>query len=111
MSKSPLDYLEHICLECAFVARHIEGLGEEDFMRSEILQRAVCRSIEIIGEATKQIDEDFRAKHPHIEWKKMAGMRNLIIHHYFGIDYGVVWDVASSKMPDLFVQLRRIQQQ
>lgn len=66
-----------------------------------MLCRAIVRSIEIIGEASKKIDEEFKAKHPYIEWKKMAGTQDKLIHDYFGIDYDIVWDIIESKIPDL----------
>ena len=66
-----------------------------------MLCRAVVRSIEIIGEASKKIDEEFKATHTHIEWKKMAGARDKLIHDYFGIDYDIVWDIIQNKIPDL----------
>lgn len=66
-----------------------------------MLCRAVVRSIEIIGEASKKIDEEFKSKHIHIEWKKMAGARDKLIHDYFGIDYDIVWDIIQNKIPDL----------
>ncbi len=66
-----------------------------------MLCRAVVRSIEIIGEASKKIDEEFKATHIQIEWKKMAGARDKLIHDYFGIDYDIVWDIIQNKIPDL----------
>ena len=57
--------------------------------------------IEIIGEASKKIDEEFKSSHIHIEWKKMAGARDKLIHDYFGIDYDIVWDIIQNKIPDL----------
>ncbi len=66
-----------------------------------MLCRAVVRSIEIIGEASKKIDEEFKSSHIHIEWKKMAGARDKLIHDYFGIDYDIVWDIIKNKIPDL----------
>ena len=66
-----------------------------------MLCRAVVRSIEIIGEASKKIDEEFKATHIHKEWKKMAGARDKLIHDYFGIDYDIVWDIIQNKIPDL----------
>jgi uncharacterized protein with HEPN domain len=59
------------------------------------------RSIEIIGEASKKLPEDIKKLHPDIEWRKVAGMRNRLIHDYFGVNYTIVWDVAKNKMPQL----------
>ncbi len=66
-----------------------------------MLCRAVVRSIEIIGEASKKIDDEFKSTHNHIEWKKIAGTRDKLIHDYFGIDYDIVWDIIENKIPDL----------
>lgn len=59
------------------------------------------RSIEIIGEAAKHVPDDFRMRHPDIEWRSMAGMRDRLIHGYFGVDYELVWDVVTNKVPKL----------
>lgn len=61
----------------------------------------MIRSLEIIGEATKKIDDDFKAKYPYVEWKKMARTRDKLIHDYFGVDFDIVWDIISSKLPEL----------
>jgi uncharacterized protein with HEPN domain len=66
------------------------------------------RSIEIIGEASKQIPEDFRRRYPDIEWRAMAGMRDKVIHHYFGVDYDIVWDVVLNKIPALRLRISQI---
>ena len=66
------------------------------------------RSLEIIGEATKNILDDFRQKHDNVDWKNMARMRDKLIHHYFGIDYTIVWDVAKNEVPDLHNKIIKI---
>ena len=65
------------------------------------MKRAITRSIEIIGEAAKKLDDDFKHKYPHVEWKKIAGSRDRIIHHYFGIDYDIIWEIVTDKIPPL----------
>jgi uncharacterized protein with HEPN domain len=72
------------------------------------LKRAFFRSLEIIGEATKKIPDDFRARHPTIEWRAMAGMRDRLIHDYFGVDYQIVYEIVRTRIPTLVVTLRSI---
>ncbi len=59
------------------------------------------RSLEVIGEGVKNLSEDFKVDHPEIEWRKIAGMRDMLIHHYFGVDWQVVWNVLEKKLPQL----------
>ena len=101
MSASNLELVRHMLTETNFILQHVSGKSKEEVIHNEVLCRAVVRSIEIIGEASKKIDEEFKATHPHIEWKKMAGARDKLIHDYFGIDYDIVWDIIVTKIPDL----------
>ncbi|RLS95777.1 MAG: DUF86 domain-containing protein [Planctomycetota bacterium] len=102
------DYVRHMLVEVDFLIHSSAAVNREEFLQSEVLQRAFVRSIEVIGEAAKQIPEDFRALHSKIEWRAMAGMRDHLIHGYFGVDYEIVWDVAKEKAPELRRQLERI---
>ena len=99
MSPSPREYLRHILDESEYLLAAGQGLSQAEFMQDETLKRAFVRSIEIIGEATKKIPRDLRQKYPHIQWREMAGMRDRLIHRYFGIDYDIVWDVVHNKVP------------
>jgi uncharacterized protein with HEPN domain len=105
MSKDPKEYLRHIHDECLFIISVSENLLFEDFMDNETLKRAVVRSLEIIGEATKKIPADFKVKWNTIQWKNMAGMRDRLIHDYIGVNYAIVWDVMKNKIPDMNKQI------
>ncbi len=66
------------------------------------------RSLEVIGEATKQLPEDLKQKYGHVEWRAMAGMRDRLIHGYFGVDYEVVWDAVTINLPVLYREIEEI---
>jgi uncharacterized protein with HEPN domain len=108
MSISVVEYLKHIRDEAAFLRDSTAGKTVDDLIDDAILQRACVRAIEVIGEATKKIPEDFRSRYPQIEWRKMAGMRDRLIHDYIGVDYYIVWDVARNKAPSLCQQAEEI---
>jgi uncharacterized protein with HEPN domain len=105
MSKEPKEYLRHIQDECLFIISVSQELKYDDFIANETLKRAVVRSLEIIGEATKKIPADFKVKWSSIEWKNMAGMRDRLIHDYIGVNYSIVWDVIVNKIPNLNKQI------
>lgn len=109
MSKQPIEFLRHINDECLYILSVItQDTQKEDFLADETLKRAVVRSLEIIGEATKQISVDFKLKWTSISWKNMAGMRDRLIHDYLGINYAIVWDVVKNKIPELSVQIEEV---
>jgi uncharacterized protein with HEPN domain len=109
MSKNPVEYLKHIHDECAYILSVIDNdLSKDEFTQNETLKRAVVRSLEIIGEATKKIPADFKYKWNAISWKNMAGMRDRLIHDYMGINYSIVWDVIKHKIPDLYAQITNV---
>jgi len=109
MPKESFEYLKHIRDECSYILS-VSGndLTKEDFFRDETLKRAVVRSLEIIGEATKKIPADFKYKYNSIEWRHMAGMRDRLIHDYLGVDYSIVWDVMQNKIPDLYEEIMKV---
>jgi uncharacterized protein with HEPN domain len=104
MSVSPLEHLRHILDETAYIMEKAQGMSREQFLSDDTVKRAFIRSLEIIGEATKKIPADER--YSGIGWRSMAGMRDRLIHDYFGVDYDLVWDVVKNKVPPLREQIR-----
>ena len=91
--------------EIDYVTSQLPGRSFESFDADPTLTRAFVRSLEIIGEAAKKLPDDMKASHPEIEWRKVTGIRDRLIHGYFGVDYRIVWDVATTKLPGLREQL------
>lgn len=91
-----------------YLVESAAGLKKAEFLESETLRRAFVRSLEVIGEAAKKVPEDFRLAHPNVEWRAMAGMRDRLIHGYFGVDYDLVWDVVTHRVPVLKQEIEAI---
>ena len=108
MYKEPIEFVKHIADECAYLMAVNRELSKDDFLNDETLKRAVVRSLEVIGEATKQIPVDFKIKWSSIQWKNMAGMRDRLIHDYIGVNYSIVWDVFNNKIPELHEQIQLV---
>ena len=106
MSKDPIEFIRHIRDECQYILSVTQtDVTKSDFLGDEALKRAIVRSLEIIGEATKKIPADFKLNWDSISWKYMAGMRDRLIHDYMGTNYLIVWDVMKNKIPELLEQI------
>ena len=94
-------YLEDILQAIAKTRNYVAGLTRESFAQDSMRIDAVVRNLEIIGEAAKMIPESIRVEYPNIEWKKIAGLRDILAHHYFEVDLDIVWDIVQNKLPEL----------
>lgn len=111
MRLSNLDFLLHIKDELDFLTGQMTAMTEAEFFRSSMAQRAFIRSLEIIGEAAKRLEAPFRAGYAFVEWSDMAKMRDKLIHHYFGVDYQIVWQVVVEEIPVLKEKIEKIIQE
>ncbi len=108
MRKDESVFIEHILESIALIEKYIEDRTKADFFNSVQLQDSVIRRIEIIGEAVKNLSTKLKEKYPEIPWRNIAGMRDLLIHEYFGIDLELTWKVVIKDIPELKVKILKI---
>ena len=108
MPQRDLSYLTDIIQAGKQIQEFIKDVNKTQFNSSALIQSAVIRQIEIIGEATKRLSEKFRAKHSEIPWKKIAGMRDILIHAYDHVDIDEVWIAAETALPSLIKQIEAL---
>src|SRR3989344_8840596 len=108
MKKNPNFYLSHIVEAIKKINKYTKGLRKEEFLEKDIVQDAVVRNIEIIGEAVKNLPREFKEKHKDPPWKDIAGMRDRIVHFYFGIDLQLVWNTIKDDIPELEKRIRKL---
>lgn len=111
MPRDPLLLLQDISEAADRIARYVEGLDKDSFKRSEISVDAVVRCITVIGEAVKQVPSDIHQGRPEIPWRRIASMRDRVVHDYFGVDLELVWEVATVHLPPFAASVRAMIEQ
>ncbi|GBE54558.1 hypothetical protein BMS3Bbin15_00715 [archaeon BMS3Bbin15] len=101
-------YLQHIIDAIQAIEKFIKDISRDQFLEDDMVKSAVIRKIEIIGEAVKNISEEMKRNYPEIPWKNIAGMRDKLIHGYFGVDEERVWEVTQKDLPLLKEQISEI---
>ena len=102
------DFVQDILDSIDDTGNFIEGMDFEDFIKDKKTIYSVVRAIEIIGEATKNIPEQIKKKYPEVPWKKMAGMRDRLVHEYFGVDLEILWGTAKEDVPGLKTPVSKV---
>ena len=110
MQKDPNIFLTHILESIEWIEKETKNLSKSKFTQDVPSQDIVIRRLEIIGEATKNLPGDFKKKYPDIPWKKIAGLRDKLIHGYFGIDLNLVWSIVQNDIPPFKEQIRKFLQ-
>ncbi len=101
MKKDPEVFIGHILESIHLIEKYVDQVPKKDFLESNNIQDAVIRRLEIIGEAVKNLPPEFRAEYPDVQWRQIAGMRDVLIHGYFGVDLDLTWKVVKSDLPEL----------
>ena len=99
MERSPIHFIQDILQAMNNIEEYIGNASFEDFKKNRMAVDAVIRNLEVIGEASKNIPEEIRNKYSQVPWKKMIGLRNLVSHEYFGIDYENIWEIVKKNIP------------
>lgn len=103
-------FIEHILESIKNIESFTKGISDESFLKNREKQNAVVRELEIIGEAVKNIPNTFKNKYPEIPWKDIAGTRDKIIHHYFGVDLNIVLEIIKKDIPELKEEMQKIKE-
>ncbi len=106
--KATIFFLQDIENSLEKIFRYTDGMSYDEFIIDDKTKDAVERNFEIIGEAVKNLSEEYRIKHPHIPFKQVAGMRDKLIHDYFGVDYELVWKTIKSKLPKFSSEIKNL---
>ncbi|MFZ1720820.1 MAG: DUF86 domain-containing protein [Candidatus Moraniibacteriota bacterium] len=110
MTKDPIIFLDHILESIALVERYVSNVSEETFLSDIGTQDKIIRRLSIIGEAASQLPENIRVAYPGTKWKEIIGMRNFLIHEYFGVTLSEVWLTVQRDLPELRDQVKHIKE-
>lgn len=108
MTKRDIPYFEHILEAINDIEQSVKNLSKQQFVKDKDVRDANVRRIEVIGEAVKNISPTTRKKYKEIEWNKIAGTRDKMIHHYFGVDFDIVWNIITIDIPKLKEEILKI---
>ena len=109
MKKDNSIFLKHILEAINNIEDYVKNISSsEDFVNNKIIRDAVLRNFQVIGEAANNLDEEFIASNPEVEWEKVIGMRNFIIHEYFGVDLKIVWDTIKEDIPSFKENIKKL---
>ena len=106
--KEPKIFLQHILESIKEIENYTKGISNDKFLKNKQLQDALVRRLEIIGEAVRNLPNDFRNDYSEIPWSEMAGMRDILIHEYFGVDLNLVWKTIKEDIPNLKEKIKEI---
>jgi uncharacterized protein with HEPN domain len=106
--KEPIIFVEHVLDNIQDIDNFTKDVSQEDFLKNKEKQNAIIRSLEVIGEAVKNIPKNIQVKYNQVPWKEIAGTRDKISHHYFGVDLELIWKIIQENLPNLKKQMLEI---
>lgn len=107
-SRGDKELIEDMKTAIASILEYTQGLSYEEFLADNRTKDAVVRNLEVLGESSKNVSETFRRKHPQIPWKNLARVRDRLIHHYFGVNYEIVWTIINDRLPEVLSKLESL---